>query len=243
MNERALQQFAALMQSEVLFVHAAFKQLSRQGLRCQDLIHELARSVGNLLMPAMSWRIVGPSAPFSAKDTPGHVGALAEVFRTEYATHRSLHPTHSVCALGKQAAYLTSMHHIGTTPVSICSPHVLARDWEAKILMLGTDLETCTALHCAEEALAPEVYVAPAAEAVRVISREGAEFTYSLKRHTKIRRDFNKYLPLLEAEGALRRGQLAGVPWILIDLAGLMRISFAALARNRLFNLRDEAKS
>ena len=243
MNEQVLQQFAGLMQSEVLFVHAAFKQLSRQGLRCQDLIQELARKVGNLLMPAMSWRIVGPSAPFSVRDTPGHVGALAEVFRTEYATHRSLHPTHSVCALGKQAAYLTSMHHLGATPVSMCSPHVLARDSGAKVLMLGTDLETCTALHCAEEALAPELYLTPEAEAVKVIKMDGAEITYSLRRHTKVRRDFNKYMPLLEAEGAAWRGQLAGVPWILIDLAGLMRVSFTAVASNRLFNLRDEAKS
>ena len=90
---------------------------------------------------------------------------LAERFRLDYASHRSLHPTHSVAAYGRLAAHLTSTHHLDDTPCALTSPYGKARQEDAHVVLLGVGLERCTAIHHAEEIVAPEVYLAPPEQA------------------------------------------------------------------------------
>src|SRR2546423_15132123 len=82
----------------VLVVPGAIAGLSRQGFRAEAMIDALLGYLegGTLLMPTMSWRTVTPDNPvFDELKTPSHTGVLTEIFRTQYASHRSLHPTHS----------------------------------------------------------------------------------------------------------------------------------------------------
>ncbi|NJS39886.1 MAG: AAC(3) family N-acetyltransferase [Rhodobacteraceae bacterium] len=53
---------------------------------------------------------------FDAKRTPSEMGLLTELFRRAPGAKRSLHPTHSVTALGPLAEQLTATHHQATTP-------------------------------------------------------------------------------------------------------------------------------
>ncbi len=89
----------------VLVVHSAIATLSRQGFRAEAMIEALLRylSAGTLVMPTMTWRTVTPEQPlWDELATPSHTGVLTEMFRTGYATARSIHPTHSVAACGPQ---------------------------------------------------------------------------------------------------------------------------------------------
>ena len=74
--------------------------------------------------------------------TPSHTGVLTEIFRTRYATARSIHPTDSVAACGADAQRLVARHHLDDTPVSANSPYGLMRDDPAYVLLLGVGLET-----------------------------------------------------------------------------------------------------
>jgi aminoglycoside 3-N-acetyltransferase len=151
---------------DVLVVHSAFRRLSRAGYRAEELIETLLGCCGTLAMPAMSWRIVTPEKPlFDELATPSHVGIVPEVFRLRYATHRSLHPTHSVTAAGPLAETLTATHHLGATPCAANSPYGIMRRHPTRILMLGCGFERCTAIHLPEEAVAPDLYLRPAEEA------------------------------------------------------------------------------
>ena len=87
----------------MLVVHSAIATLSRKGYRAEAIIECLLEHMrdGNLFMPTMTWRTVTPDKPvWDEIETASHTGVLTEVFRTRYATRRSIHPTHSVAGWG-----------------------------------------------------------------------------------------------------------------------------------------------
>lgn len=219
-------------------VHSAFAGFSRAGLRaerfCEALIDEMRG--GTVLMPTMTWRTVTPANPiFDELNTPGHTGVLTEVFRTRFASHRSLHPTHSAAGLGPLAKLLLSTHHEGTTPCAGNSPYGLARDYDASILMLGVSLEACTAIHHAEEVMAPELYVRPLNEAedYELVDRRGITHRVKTRRHPRLPRDFPKFEPALKDEGLLEAGRVGEAPWRLFSARDLYRLLFTSLERRR----------
>lgn len=218
----------------VLVVHSAFRGLAQQGFRAEPFIEALTGYMrrGTLAMPTMSWRIVTPANPvFDEIATPSHVGILPEIFRRQYASHRSLHPTHSVAAIGKRAEILLSGHHLDDTPCSPNSPYGRARSEDAHVLLIGIGLERCTAIHLGEEEIAPDVYLKPPAEAeiYECRSRDGAVHRVRLRRHLPLNRNFPRFTAPLAAAGRLRRGTLLGVPWLAMAQEDLLTEVLKAL--------------
>jgi aminoglycoside 3-N-acetyltransferase len=221
----------------VLFVHSAFRRLSAAGLRPEPFIEAVIdyMRAGTVVMPAMTWRVVTPANPwFDEIETASHVGIMAELFRRHYATHRSLHPTHSVAARGRIAAELTAAHHLSDTPCAVSSPYGKARQTDAHILLLGIGLERCTAIHHAEEIAAPHVYLAPAeaAEIYWLRDRNGGVHHMRLRRHLRLNRDFPQFAAPLRRAGRLREGELCGLPWQAVAQSDLFAEVFAALERD-----------
>ncbi len=68
---------------------------------------------------------------------------------------RSIHPTHSVCAIGKQAEELLENHHKDNTPCGPNSPFHLLPKVYGYILMLGCGLKPNTSMHAVEELIEP----------------------------------------------------------------------------------------
>lgn len=220
--------------SSVVLVHSSFANLSHRGYKAENLIKAMIDylNYGTLLMPTMTWRTVTPNNPmWDEISTPSHTGALSEVFRTEFSTHRSLHPTHSVAGFGLAAEYLLSGHHFGTTPVPISSPYGLMRDYNAYILLIGVGFEMCTAIHHPEEMLAEDIYVKPfsACENYTLITRAGQRLNYKLRRHQKLNRNFEKYRPLREIDLLYHESIYDNTHISLIKLAPLLQNVFQSL--------------
>ena len=221
----------------VLFVHSAFRALGEQGFRAEGFIEALIEymSAGTLVMPTMTWRVVTPANPyFDELTTASHVGVLPEIFRQRYASHRSIHPTHSVAACGRLAAELTSGHHLDDTPCSLNSPYGKARQQGAHVLLLGIGLERSTAIHHAEEVAAPDVYLFPPkqAESYHCRDRHGIVHPVRLRRHLRLNRDFPQFAAPLTAKGLMRHGNLAGTAWQAVSQSDLLDEVFAALERD-----------
>jgi aminoglycoside 3-N-acetyltransferase len=221
----------------VLFVHCGFRGLAAKGGSVDGTIEALLDWMhdGTLVMPTMSWRIVTPTNPvFDELATPSHVGILAETFRTRYANHRSLHPTHSVAALGKLAAELTAGHHLDDTPCSPNSPYGRATREDAHVLLIGIGLERCTAIHHAEEMIAPDIYLKPPAEAeiYECRTRAGVAHQVRLRRHIKLNRNFPQFTRPLADKGQLIRGEIAGTPFMAVAQSDLLAEVSGALARD-----------
>lgn len=218
----------------VLMVHSSFQKLAHAGLRPEAFCGALRRALPTttLLMPTMTWRTVTPRQPvFDELATPSETGVLTETFRREFATHRSPHPTHSVAGCGPHAATLLASHHLGNTPCAGTSPYGLLRDYDAQILMLGIDIEYCTAIHHAEEVMAPDLYLRPESEAetYELRARSGRVFEMRLRRHRRVTRTYDRFRDVLAEAGELREGRVADCAWMMFAYRDLMRAVFAAL--------------
>jgi len=227
-----------------LIVHSAISTLSRQGWRAEGIIESLLEYMasGNLLMPTMTWRTVTPAQPvWDEIHTASETGVLTEVFRARYAVARSIHPTHSVAGRGPDAAALLSRHRFDLTPVSANSPYGLLRDYESYILLLGVGLESCTAIHLAEETINPEFYLFPlnSEDMYECRDRHGAVHHVRTRRHRRLDRDFPRFGPRLAEKRLLASGAIAECPYILVSLRHLLREVFAALITNPRATLRN----
>jgi aminoglycoside 3-N-acetyltransferase len=212
-----------ISKDSILAVHSGIRRLSRKGYRAEAMIETLLDSTGTLVMPAMSWRTVTQDRPFWDEiETASITGVMSEIFRTQYATSRSIHPTHSVSGRGQQASYLLSRHHLDDTPVSANSPYGLMRDHDAHVLMIGCGLEACTAIHLAEEAFATDIYLRPTVEAYSCKDRSGAIHAVRTRRHWRLDRDFPRFAPLLAAKKRLRSGHIEDCPYLLVSMQHLL---------------------
>ena len=74
---------------------------------------------GLLIFPTHTWDRVGKEHPvFDSRRDPSCVGILSELFRQRPGVVRSLHPTHSVAALGKDAREYTAGEEKAVTPLA-----------------------------------------------------------------------------------------------------------------------------
>jgi len=197
----------------VLMVHSSFKTLGREGHDAVTVLHALVdyMTSGTLLLPTMSWRYVTPDSPmFDELQTPSNTGVLTELFRTQYATARSLHPTHSVAGRGKLAEDLLSGHHLDDTPCSARSPFGLLARYDAWVLMLGISMDCCTLIHHIEEVAAPDLYLKPQSdrESYTCRDRRGRDVTVRLRRHLLLPRDYWQFQDVLAARGELQTARI-----------------------------------
>jgi len=227
----------------VLVVHSAISALSRKGFRAEAMIEAFLDHLqnGTLVMPTMTWRSVTPDHPvWDEMKTPSHTGVLSEIFRTGYATGRSIHPTHSVAGYGRETTTLLARHHIDDTPVSSNSPYGLMRDSDAHVMMIGVGLETSTAIHLPEEALAPEKYLRPTVEAYRCTDRHGVTHAVRTRRHCQLDRDFPQFAPPLANRGKLHTGVVEDCPYMVVALRDLLDVVTAAFAHGNDATLRRQ---
>jgi aminoglycoside 3-N-acetyltransferase len=138
-----------------VMVHASYKSLkvTDPEVIIQALLAALGPR-GTLLMPALSY-LQQPRLVHDTRSTPACVGFLPEYFRTRPGTRRSLHPTHSVCAIGADVGDWLDDHVHDTTPCGEQSPFHKLLERGGKILMLGCGLKPNTTMHAIEEYVTP----------------------------------------------------------------------------------------
>lgn len=142
-----------------LLVHSSLSALGYVEGGAETVILGLLEALGaegTLLIPALSYEFVTRRNPhFDIRKTPSNIGVIPEYFRKRYGTTRSMHPTHSVCAVGPKTALFLDDHHKDTTPCGQYSPFHKLPEFGGTILMLGCGLKPNTSMHAIEETLAP----------------------------------------------------------------------------------------
>ena len=143
----------------VLLVHSSLKSMGNVPGGPETVIQGLVKTLGDagtLLLPSLTYETVTRQKPvFDIRSTPSCVGAITEYFRTRPGTLRSLHPTHSVCAVGHRAEELLAEHALDSTPCGTHSPFRLLPEVRGQILMLGCGLRPNTSMHAIEELVIP----------------------------------------------------------------------------------------
>ncbi|MFC9244618.1 aminoglycoside N(3)-acetyltransferase [Streptomyces sp. NPDC057136] len=176
-GERAAAQLSELgvRRGGVLLVHASMRSVGAVDGGARTLVGALRRALGpdgTLVVPSITpensdtspaYRrsvhglgeegreaVRAAMPPFDRATTPApSVGRLAEAVRLTPGAERSGHPQTSFAALGPAADALTARHrpdcHYGED-----SPLAALYESDARILLLGTGFDTCTAFHLAE---------------------------------------------------------------------------------------------
>lgn len=146
-------------EGDELLMHTAFSKLGK-GVSPDDLIAGLRLALGDegtLIIPSLSWSNVNKNNPvFDVYDTPTCIGFFPEYFRKTEGVRRSVHPTHSCSAIGKNADAYISLHQLDRTPVGENSPFRKLSERKGKILFLGVVSTPNTSMHGVEELVGPD---------------------------------------------------------------------------------------
>jgi aminoglycoside 3-N-acetyltransferase len=170
-------------------------------------------------------------AIFDEARTRSEMGLLTELFRRRAGARRSLHPTHSVCALGPLADELVATHHSCGSTFGTGSPFEIMNRYRTVILGLGTRyFRVLTHIHTAEDLLGgafPAKLVARPETPVTLVARDGSRYPYLLRLMAPDPALYDRRSELLAhmmPSVSLQEWTFHGVPLFAIDAATLTRV-------------------
>ncbi len=172
---------------DTIFVHSSLKSFGIEDISPKSVIDALLETVGEegtVLFPAFSYATVTRENPhFDYIQTKSCVGYLAEFFRTKYeGTVRSLHPTHSVSAIGKRAEWFVAKHEFDDTPCGKNSPLNKLSQTGGKIIFLGCSYASNTSMHAVEEYVTPPFLLGDLVK-YTMTKADGTSFEQKVYRH------------------------------------------------------------
>ncbi len=208
--------------TDTLLIHSSMKSIGEVAGGADtvlDVLMDYFREVGLLVFPTLSYRDIHAKNPrFDVRSTPCCVGILPELFRQRSGVVRSLHPTHSVAAFGRDAAEFTAGHEKADTPAPVGSPWWKLLKRRGKIMFIGTGISCNTFLHGVDEWLEMPGIVFYFAEPLEVVDYNGKVIASPQHRHCLGR---NAYFGSLESRfdacGALKRGKFGDADVHLLD--------------------------
>lgn len=122
---------------------------------------------------------------FNVKKSPSQTGYITELFRRKKGVKRSIHPTHSVVALGKLADELIATHHLNDTPCGAGTPFDVMARYRTKILGIGVKyFRSLTQIHHAEDLMKddfPIKFKLRKVIYVKCIDENGEQLIYNLR--------------------------------------------------------------
>jgi len=150
-----------VLPGDTVLVHSSYKSLGPVAGGIETVVRGFLEALGKegtLLVPTLSWALRPPEV-FDVRTTPVNIGAIPEYFRNRAGTSRSLHPTHSVCGIGRCTDEFLGDHALDFTPCGPHSPFNKLTRLGGKIVMLGCSLRPNTTMHAIEETVsAPYVF-------------------------------------------------------------------------------------
>jgi len=203
-----------------LMVHISCRavgEVEGRGDTILDALSEYMRP-GLLVLPSHTWDIVNaaPWTKFSQSNpvmdvlhTPSNVGVLTEIFRKRPGVLRSLHPTHSLAALGVDAgAFLSGEEHI-QTPCGMGGAYYRLWARGAQILLIGVSFIRNTYIHGIEEWDGAQGTLSPEKTDLYVINYEGYRLHTPQRRHIARlgSETFSKLEPEAQQQGVLTLGR------------------------------------
>lgn len=241
---------------EILMVHSSYDGLLPMYTgRATDLIDELITFCGKdrtLAMPAfmLGGRLYDKkeyfrTRAFDVNRTPSEMGLLTEVFRRTPGVLRSLHPTHSICAIGPLAPELTVTHHLASTRTGPGTPFDVMARRPTAIVGLGVEYYRClTQTHTAEDILG-DAFPVPFKRVplpVILIDSKGNRLQYSLTIPETPRQLDNTLLRSLLPQDVLIEWSFRGTPMFVTE-AGTITKRLIEAAKNGITVYRSASAS
>ncbi len=147
--------------TDTVIFHSSLKSFGEVDGGAETVIYAIKECLknGTVVFPALRQKnILNAYDEWDIENTPSDVGLISETFRKQKGVLRSDQATHSVCAIGRHAEFITSGHSdgqgrigiYGSTPFSHSSPWQKMLDLGGKVVLLGVGMETNTFNHFVE---------------------------------------------------------------------------------------------
>ncbi|MFX1443910.1 MAG: AAC(3) family N-acetyltransferase [Promethearchaeota archaeon] len=149
-----------IKQGDIILVHSSLKSIGYVKGGPNTVINALLKIIGpegTLVIPTfplhntMYELCTMKDYIFDYKTTPTGLGAIPSEFLKYNGIYRSIHPTHSISAIGKYAKKITETHHIGNKTYGENSPWAKLIELNGKILGIGISLAWTTQYHHVED--------------------------------------------------------------------------------------------
>ncbi|MCS7222388.1 MAG: AAC(3) family N-acetyltransferase [Anaerolineae bacterium] len=240
-----------LRPGDEVLVHSSLSSLGWVEGGADTVVDALIAAVspgGTVLAPALTGSPEdGPDRPprMDVRSTPcaSWIGRIPEAFRRRPEARRSLHPTHSVTAIGAQAEWYTTGHEHCTTPCGPGSPYIRLMDRGGYILLLGCTQESNTSLHALEELAGVPYHLQYQITHAIVVDADGRELVVSGRLHLwGWKRNFSRIDEPLRQAGAMREGRVGQAHARLIHAGQMREIILPLIQADPLYLLADEAR-
>ena len=233
-----------------VLVHSSLSRIGNVEGGAQPVIDGLLDAVGptgTVLFPTLTGsRDDGPDHPptVDVVATPCWTGRIPETARLSGRGKRSLHPTHSVVAIGASVETYLANHEKSKSPCDGRSPYFRLIANDGWILLLGATQESNTTLHCLEELAQVPYHLQDRPADGVVIDPDGER--HIVRNHFHLwrwRRNFDRIDEPLRESGALIEGMVGAAACRLMRAGDLSEIILARLRQDPLYLLADDARS
>jgi aminoglycoside 3-N-acetyltransferase len=200
-----------------------------------DALLDTVGTEGTVLVPTLTGSEgldVDHPPCYDPHETPCWTGRIPETFRQRPDAVRSLHPTHSVTAIGARVRELTAGHEHSITPCGPDSPYGRLARSGGYILLLGVTHEVSTTFHLAEEIVGVPYHMQPGLVAAQVIERAEARTIHLMIHRYGSPREFGRLEPALRERGIQRDGQIGEAQVRLIDAGRMVELTCQALRQD-----------
>jgi aminoglycoside 3-N-acetyltransferase len=193
---------------------------------------------GTLVFPAHTWSPdYSPANPpkFDVRSTPviRAIGVIPEAARVRTDALRSLHPTHSVTAFGRLAAWIVEGHDRCEAPCGIGTPYAKIAAVGGKILLLGCEHHSNTSLHGVEEEAGLAYHLLPGFGDAELTDEAGVVRKVPMRYHRwGVDRDFMRIDRDLSELGIQTIGFVGKAESRLVDARGMWAFVLERVARD-----------
>lgn len=229
---------AGLRSTDIILIHSSMKAIGAVEGGADTVLDAWMEYFGQglLLLPTHTWaQMGGEHSVYDPALEQSCVGLLTELFRRRPGVVRSLHPTHSVAAYGRDAAaYVAGEEHCNTP----CTPggcYDRLRQAQGKILLVGVGHERNTFIHSVEEVLNVPNRLTDRPVLFQVVMPDGNRKPVYMRRHYNamqphISEDFVKLEQAFYDTGAAKKMRFGDADCILCDARGVFEVTRHCLA-------------
>lgn len=232
---------AGIRKNGTLLIHSSMKAIGEVDGGAETVLDAFSEymSDGLLIFPTHSWDEGHLKNDFyDYKTEPSCVGILTNLFMKRQGAMRSLHPTHSVTAMGKRAREYIGRDNNVTTPCPRTGCFGGLYDENAQLLFLGASLKTNTYIHSLEEQLEIPNRLADKPRKLKILQENGSVNEIDYYGHYStlgdVSKNYDKLLKPMLKMGIAKKVKIGDAISYLVEVVpmtdwvlGLLRENFA----------------
>lgn len=155
-----LKSLAACRLDGDLMIHSSVSNIGKLDKSVSDFVSAWLQQIDlnhqTVIVPALPFNTtmheyLASCTSFDVRTARNAMGAISSHISKLPGARRSIHPTHSVVAIGANAEHYVSGHELGETPFGTNSPYSKLTERRGKIVMFGVGLNSVTCFHVYED--------------------------------------------------------------------------------------------